>query len=88
MIDIHSHFFEYKGEITTITCGYDVESSLKADFVGIAPQTVPSISWEDLEKVMELVPKAKGVGEIGMDYKWAKTPEEREKQEEVFLLQL
>lgn len=88
MIDIHSHHYDYQGSIEFITCGYDLETSKKSQFVGIAPQNALKTSLEDIEKIANLAPDALGIGEIGMDYKWAKTPEEREKQEEIFLHQL
>ncbi|MEM2974258.1 MAG: TatD family hydrolase [Candidatus Micrarchaeia archaeon] len=78
-----------------ISCGHSIESSKKNidialrhegfvyPVVGIGPQSamgMKSRGWE-----MEIPDSAVAVGEIGLDYHWAKTSEERQLQKECFL---
>lgn len=78
-----------------ITCGYSEESSKKGielakrfegyvfPAVGVAPQTamkMPQKNW-----VIGVPDEAVAIGEIGLDYHWAKTTEEKGLQKECFL---
>jgi len=77
-----------------ITCGYSVETSQKAvdiarrysDFVfpivGVAPQTAMKMRSKDWK--MEIPENAIAIGEIGLDFHWARTEEEKNLQRECF----
>jgi TatD DNase family protein len=78
-----------------ITCGFSMESNQKAiniskeyegfvfPVVGIAPQTAMKMKNKDWE--MEIPDATVAIGEIGLDWHWAKTQEEKELQKECFL---
>jgi len=57
--------------------------------VGIHPEDVLKMSNKGLERSFELVeeniPSASAVGEVGLDFKYAKTTQERQLQEDAFL---
>ena len=78
-----------------ISCGHSVESSRQNleiakryegfvhPVVGVGPQSamhMKSKSWE-----IEIPEAAVAIGEIGLDYHWAKTSEEKELQKECFI---
>lgn len=53
-------------------------------YVGIAPQVVinEQFSFSSIKKFLD---DAVAIGEVGLDYKWAKTDEERKKQKDAFI---
>lgn len=57
---------------------------------GIHPEDLETASLDDLEEVRTLCrhPKCVAVGEIGLDYYWVKTPQERERSRRFFDRQL
>ena len=91
-------------EILHVTSGYSHESNLKNARVarenenvflcaGIAPQEAMKhpdikIMLDEWEREIAGFPKLVAIGEIGLDYHWAKTPEERFFQHECFISQL
>ena len=86
------------GLIRIVDCGYDLKScqrSLRlADIcnhfirpvLGVAPQTVTEHGrWAaELKLVKKSADKIAGVGEIGLDFVWAQTPEQRALQVAAF----
>ena len=88
--------------VTKMICiGYDVESSRKAielaekyeevyAAIGVHPENRDGLVLSDLDKIRELAkhPKVIAIGEIGLDYHWYKTPEEREPQKPWFIAQI
>ncbi len=87
-----------------ITCGYDLESSKRnveiadgnENYVwacgGLAPQNALTAGEDELAKMLDYLRANSdsfvAIGEIGLDYKWAKTDEERNKQLRAFKMQL
>ncbi|MEW6329639.1 MAG: TatD family hydrolase [Candidatus Micrarchaeota archaeon] len=85
-----------------ITCGYSLESSLASlkiadahknfvfPVIGISPQVAMDTGSADA--IMKLIRERKeeivGVGEIGLDYHWGKTDEQKKRQRAHFLPQL
>ena len=57
---------------------------------GIHPENLEGASLADLDAVRALAarPKVRAIGEIGLDYYWLKTPEERSRSREFFDAQL
>ena len=57
---------------------------------GIHPENLEGASLADLDAVRALAarPKVRAIGEIGLDYYWLKTPEERARSREFFDAQL
>ncbi len=81
--------------------GYDIESSRKAieiaskyeevyAAIGVHPENRDGLTLSDLDEIRELAkhPKVIAIGEIGLDYHWYKTPEEREPQKPWFIAQI
>lgn len=86
---------EAKGRLDAIvTCGYSIETSKKsvdiakqyADYVfpvvGVAPQTAMSMQSKDWD--IEIPDTAVAIGEIGLDFHWGKSEEEKKLQYECF----
>ena len=90
--------------ILHVTCGYSHQANMRNGKIaeenenvclcaGIAPQEamkhpdvkIKLIEWEE---AIAALPKLVAIGEIGLDYHWAKTPEERFLQHECFISQL
>lgn len=84
LIDIHTHVYDYTGEVKTIKVSYSYENFERADLIGIAPQNYREYRF-DLERYIE---GKLGIGEIGLDYHWVKSEEERLEQRRVFIDQL
>src|SRR3989338_6684180 len=56
--------------------------------LGVHPENVLSMDKSELEQALEFtsknIQKAAAVGEVGLDFKYAATQEQRKKQEEIF----
>ena len=92
------------GARAIVTSGYSLEGSRKAlelsvrfrgyvfPVIGISPQDAMGLDEEELRRqvswVGENLNRAKGVGEIGLDFHWAKSKEEIERQYSAFDAQL
>ena len=88
--------------VDLIVCpGCDIPTSQAAiglaeryDFVyaaaGFHPENLEGAALADLDRIKDLCahPKVKAVGEIGLDYYWLKTPEERANSRDFFDAQL
>ena len=88
--------------VTGVVCpGCDLESSRQSlalaeqyPFLyfaaGLHPENLEGATLADLEKVKALCghPKCMAVGEIGLDYYWVKTPEDRANSRDFFAAQL
>jgi len=57
---------------------------------GLHPENLEGRTMDDLEEVRRMAahPKCAAIGEIGLDYYWVKTPEDRERSREFFGAQL
>ena len=95
-----SHCLE-AGVKTMVCIGYDIESSKRAieiaskyegiyAAIGVHPENRDGLVLGDLSKIRELAkhPKVIAIGEIGLDYHWYKTSEEREPQKPWFIAQI
>ena len=84
-----------------VCIGYDIESSRHAieiatkypevyAAIGVHPENRDVLELKDLDKIREMAthPKVIAIGEIGLDYHWYKTPEEREPQKPWFIAQI
>ncbi len=88
--------------LTKMICiGYDIASSRQAvelaskydevyAAIGVHPENRDGLKLEDLDQIRDLAkhPKVVAIGEIGLDYHWYKTPEEREPQKPWFIAQI
>ncbi|MEM2526266.1 MAG: TatD family hydrolase [Candidatus Anstonellales archaeon] len=84
LIDVHTHDYDYQGNVKTIKVAYSYNNFHKSDLVGIAPQNYKEYQY-DLE---QYISGKLGVGEIGLDYYWVREDSERKAQREVFEHQL
>lgn len=93
--DIESIIRSSKERLSAIvTCGYSIETSRKAveisrqypgfvfPVVGVAPQTAMSMKQKNWD--VEIPDSAVAVGEVGLDFHWGKSAEERGLQQECF----
>ncbi len=84
-----------------IVVGYDYDSCFLAveiahEFdccyaaIGIMPTDIDSALGKDEDKLFELLndPKVVALGEIGLDYHWEKTPEQKARQKEWFIKEI
>jgi TatD DNase family protein len=87
-----------------VTCGYDLTSSRANleiakrhpghvwAVAGLAPQGALKASREDLQIILSFIrdnaDSIVAIGEIGLDYKWAKTDAEKRRQMETFEAQI
>jgi len=83
-------------DILPVVAGYSHSSNLKAVelrkqkgypiILGIAPQTAIKKGIEKLDEWVEFIRQNRpnGIGEVGLDYKWAQTKEDLEKERSVF----
>ena len=90
--------YSLSDKVLPITVGYshssnlktlEIAKKLKIPFVlGISPQAAQKEGIEKLDEWAEWIksanPKPNAIGEIGLDYHWAKTKEDKEKQHSVF----
>lgn len=89
------------GVKTMVCIGYDIKSSEHAieiaskyegvyAAIGVHPENRDGLTLDDLEQIRGLAkhPKVIAIGEIGLDYHWYKTPEEREPQKPWFIAQI
>lgn len=88
LIDAHCHLFDLKGyelpeDILPVVIGYSHRSNQKAVQIakgkypyvlGIAPQTVVKQGVEKLDEWIDFISENKpnAIGEVGLDYKWAR----------------
>lgn len=82
--------------VLPVVCGYSNSSNIKATelakrfslpfVLGIAPQTILKENQPNLEKWIDFIKKSNpnAIGEIGLDYHWAKNKEDIEKEKRVF----
>ncbi len=100
LIDCHCHLFEMKNyrlppDIRVVVVGYSPSSNIKAaelgrqghPFVlGIAPQTAIRQDLSKLDEWTAFIRQSRpnAIGEVGLDYKWAESMEDVEKQKMVF----
>ncbi len=83
-------------EVMPVIVGYNKEANEKAYEIakehrlpyvlGIAPQTIVEEGLDKLEMWKEEISEAKpfAIGEIGLDYKWGKTEEQRKAERQAF----
>ncbi len=100
LIDSHCHLFDMKNyllppDIFPVIVGYSHGSNKKAVesakkgyplALGIAPQTALKEDISKLDEWVEFIRnnKPNAIGEVGLDYKWAQTKADVEKQKTVF----
>jgi TatD DNase family protein len=96
--DVHAHPFDSSlkhlpDDVLTIVAGYDeisnetiVEKQYAFFTLGFAPQSLQlNRDWEKAQQQIVMhASKIVGIGEIGLDYKWAQTQEQRQRQKQVF----
>jgi len=100
LVDCHSHLYDVKNyevpdDILPVVVGYSYSSNRKAVEIargrypyvlGIAPQTAIKRGTEGLDEAIAFIRENRpvAIGEVGLDYKWAQTKEDVEKQKAVF----
>jgi TatD DNase family protein len=100
LVDSHCHLFDMKGytlpaDIAAVVIGYSSGSNHKVVewgkrgfpvVLGIAPQTAIKEDLSHLEEWMDFIRqnRPKAIGEVGLDYKWAKNAADVEKERMVF----
>lgn len=84
LIDVHTHDYNYHGNVLTLKIAYKYENFQNSDIIGIAPQYYKEYKY-DLDKYIE---GKLGIGEIGLDYHWAIDQDSRMYQKKVFSNQL
>ncbi len=96
LFDIQNYNLTDETGVVALVAGYDeisnqnvldcIEEQGMLGYLGFAPQSV--VLGREAEKakkqIRENIDLIIGVGEIGLDYKWAKTEEQRERQITVF----
>ena len=100
-VDAHTHVYEIKNyelsDVLPVVVGYSHKSNVKAveyarkyglPFVlGIAPQTAIRSDLSKLDEWIEFIRENKpnAIGEVGLDFHWAKSKEDVQKEEIVFM---
>jgi TatD DNase family protein len=100
LVDSHCHIFDMKdytipADITPVVVGYSPSSNHKAAewgkkgypiILGIAPQTALREDLAKLDEWMEFIRQGRpnAIGEVGLDYKWAKSAADVAKEKKVF----
>ncbi len=100
LVDSHCHIFDMKGyalpaDIRVVVVGYSAGSNRKAaewgkkgcpTVLGIAPQTALREDLSHLDEWMEFIRQNRpnAIGEVGLDYKWAKNGTDAAKEMKVF----
>lgn len=104
IVDFHTHLQDIKnyslGGITPFISGYSPSSNKKAIslakelnvpyYIGLAPQEAQRMSKEEIDNAIEFIKinSKYAIGEIGLDFHWAKSKEERELQYYAFEKQI
>jgi TatD DNase family protein len=100
LVDSHCHLFDMKGyalppDIAAVVVGYSPGSNRKAvewgkkghpTVLGIAPQTAIREDISHLDEWVEFIRQSRpnAIGEVGLDYKWAKNGTDVAKEMKVF----
>lgn len=100
LVDSHCHLFDLKKytlpeDIFPVVVGYSHFSNMKAVecakgrypfALGIAPQSAIKHGTEDLEGWVDFIRKSgpNAIGEVGLDYKWARSMDDVEAEKKVF----
>ena len=90
-----------KGVELVVCPGIDVETTLQSQALaerwpflyfasGLHPEELEHCAWEDLDKIRALAahPKCVAIGEVGLDYYWVKSKEDRARSRDYFDAQL
>lgn len=90
-----------KGVELVVCPGIDVETTRQSQALaerwpflyfaaGLHPEELEHCSWEDLDVIRQLAdhPKCVAIGEVGLDYYWVKSKEERARSRDYFDAQL
>ncbi len=100
LVDSHCHLYDMKNyqvpeDILPVVIGYSNSSNIKTVEIatgrypyvlGIAPQTAVKRDISKLPEWVEFIKQNRpnAIGEVGLDYKWAQTRQDVEKQRMVF----